>query len=194
MNVIRDCCARLGSGRLGLCLLGASLSGLAFAGGRVAIVDEAALAERWTPAPGQPHLVPGYPSNAADKSADVCVTIGYQVGSDGSTSDFSELKSWTSAHPDGLMAANEAEPFTQIAAAVVARRKFVPVGKPHAVFTSATFAFDGSQPLGEEAIRAHCQIEDLHSFVAQLQARARAQGDLESEALKRRLDVEQGRR
>ena len=44
----------------------------------------------------------------------------------------------------------------------------MPVGKPHAVFTSATFAFDGSQPLGEDAIRAHCQIEDLHAFAQRI--------------------------
>jgi hypothetical protein len=194
MNLIRDYCTRPGLRRLGICTLGVSVSCLALAGPRVAVVDEGALAERWTPAPGQPHFVPGYPGNAADKGADVCVTIGYEVGVDGTTSDFSELRSWTSAHPDGLLPADEAEPYTQIAAAVVARRKFVPVGKPHAVFTAATFAFDGSNPLGEEAIRTHCQIEDLHAFVVDLQSRSHAQGDLDSEALRRRLDIEQGRR
>jgi hypothetical protein len=179
---------------LAFVIVGALAAGLASAAARVAVVDEASLAQRWTPAPGLPHFVPGYPSNARDASADVCVAIGYEVGVDGTTSDFSELKSWTSAHPDGVLPAGEAEPYAQIAAAVVARRKFVPVGKAHAVFTTATFAFDGKHASGEEAIRAHCAIADLQAFVAQLKTRSRETGDLDSEALRRRLDIEQGRR
>jgi hypothetical protein len=180
--------------RPGLAIASALLAGLALAGPRVAIVNEASLDQTWAPAPGQPHYVAGYPSNAADASADVCVTIGFEVGTDGGTSDFTELNSWTSAHPGGALDAKEVAPYTQIAAAVVARRKFVPVGKAHAVFTSATFAFDGSSPLGEDAIRAHCQIADLEDFVTQLKAQSKKKGDLDSEALHQRLDIEQGRR
>ena len=62
------------------------------------------------------------------------------------------------------------------------------------MFTSATFAFDGSNPLGEDAIRAHCQIADLEDFVAQLQSQSKKKGDLDSEYLRRRLEIEQGRR
>ena len=180
--------------RPGFALGGALFASLALAGSRVAIVNEAALAQMWAPDPTQTHFVAGYPSNAADPSADVCVTIGYQVGDKGITSDFTELRSWTSAHPDGVLAAEEVAPYTQIAAAVVSRTRYVPVGKAHAVFTSSTFAFDGSNPLGEEAIRAHCQIDDLQDFVEQLQEQSKKKGTLDSEALHRRLDIEQGRR
>jgi len=180
--------------RLGFALAGALFAGLALAGSRVAIVNEEALAQMWAPDPTQTHFVAGYPSNAADQSADVCVTIGYQVGDKGITSDFTELRSWTSAHPDGVLAAEEVAPYTQIAAAVLSRTRYVPVGKAHAVFTSSTFAFDGSNPLGEEAIRAHCQIADLQDFVGQLQSQSKKKSDLDSEALHRRLDLEQGRR
>jgi hypothetical protein len=180
--------------RPGFAIAGALFAGLALAGARVAIVDESALAQIWAPDPTQTHFVAGYPSTAADQGADVCVTIGFEVGDKGLTSDFTELKSWTSAHPDGVLAAEEVAPYTQIAAAVVSRTRYVPVGKAHAVFTSSTFVFDGNNPLGMEAIRAHCQIEDLQDFVEQLQAQSRKKGDLDSEALHRRLDIEQGRR
>jgi len=159
--------------RPGLAIFAALAAGLACAGARIPVVDEAALPTVWSPAPGVPHYVPGYPDKVPDKSADVCITIGYSVGADGSTSGFSELNSWTSAHPDGLFVGEESDPYTQIAAAVVSRRKFVPVGKAHAVFTSATFAFDGSNPLDEQAILAHCRIADLEDFVVQLQSQSR---------------------
>jgi len=183
MNARRSC----------LFLACALAAGVAFAG-RLPVVNEAVLPTMWSPAPGVPHYVPGYPDKVADKSADVCITIGYSVGADGGTSGFSELNSWTSAHPDGLFVGEESDPYTQIAAAVVSRRKFVPVGKAHAVFTSATFAFDGSNPLDEQAILAHCRIADLEDFVVQLQAQSRKRGDLDTEALRRRLEIEQGRR
>jgi len=184
----------MNASRPGFAIAGVLFAGLALAGARVAIVNESSLADKWAPDPTQTHYVAGYPSNAADKSADVCVTIGYEVGDNGSTSDFTELKSWTSAHPDGLLAAEEAAPYTQIAAAVVSRTRYVPVGKAHAVYTSSTFAFDGSNPLGEDAIRAHCQIADLEDFVAQLKSQSKKKGDLDSEDLRRRLELEQGRR
>jgi hypothetical protein len=180
--------------RPGLVIAVALFAGLAFAGSRIAIVNESALTQMWAPDPTQRHYVAGYPSNAADPSADVCVTIGYEVGDKGTTSDFTELKSWTSAHPDGVLAAGEVAPYTQIAAAVVSRTRYVPVGKAHAVFTSSTFVFDGSNPLADEAIRAHCQIADLQDFVEQLQSQSKKKGDLDSDALRRRLEIEQGRR
>jgi hypothetical protein len=165
------------------------VAGLAFASPRVIVVSEGSLAERWTPDPAAQKVVAGYPSNAVDKSHDVCVTIGYEIGEDGKTSGFNELKSWTSGTPDGVATPVEVTPYSQIAAAVVSRYKFVPVGKPKTVFTSATFAFNGSKQAGDDAIRAHCTIANLNDFLAQLKAQGGDKGDLNKENLRRHRDA-----
>ena len=143
--------------------------GIASAGPRLAIVSEGAITDRWAPAPDQPTLVAGYPAGAADKSRDVCVSIGYMIGADGSTSEFSELRSWTSADGDAVPDAAQLGPFVQNAAAVVSRWKYVPLGKAKPVYTAASFAFDGSKTQGEAAILAHCRIPDLAAFVKDAQ-------------------------
>ena len=176
--------------RLCFAIGGLLATGIAFASGRVTIVDAGSLAQNWTPAPNVQRFSAGYPSTAIDKSHDVCVTIGYEIGTDGSTSGLSELNSWTSGSADGVATPEEITPYSQIAAAVVSRYKYVPVGKAHKVFTSATFAFDGSKAQGEAAIAAHCQIADLTDFVAQVQAKAQDKGNLDTEALRRRRNAE----
>jgi hypothetical protein len=152
------------------------VAGLASAG-RTAIVNEKQASETWKPDPTQQKFVPGYPSKAANPQSDACVTIGYLIQKDGSTTNFTELKSWNSAIPDRAPKPAESEPYVQISAAVVSRTKFVPVQpKAHPVYTSATFAFDGSKSLGEQAIRAHCLIDDLPTYVAELKEKAANQG------------------
>jgi hypothetical protein len=180
MNATRPCFAASG-------LL---VAGIAFASSRVTIVDEASLAGKWTPDPAAQKVVAGYPSTAIDKSHDVCVSIGYEIGEDGKTSGFSELNSWTSGSADGAATSQEITPYSQIAAAVVSRYKYVPVGKPHVVFTSATFAFDGSKTVGEAGIRAHCNIANLQDFVAQVQSKSQDKGNLNTEALRRKRNAE----
>jgi len=165
---------------------GLMVAGLAVANPRVAIVSASTLGEQWTPDPAVQKVVAGYPSNAVDKSHDVCVTIGYEIGEDGKTSGFGELNSWTSGTEDGAATPMEITPYSQIAAAVVSRYHYVPVGKPKKVFTSATFAFDGSKKVGEAGIRSHCEIANLKDFVAQLKSKKNDKGDLETENLRRR--------
>jgi hypothetical protein len=169
---------------------GLLLAGIACASGRVAIVDAASLAGKWTPDPTVPKVVAGYPSNAIDKSHDVCISIGYEIGEDGKTSGFSELNSWTSGSADGAATPEEITPYSQIAAAVVSRYRYVPVGKPHVVFTSSTFVFDGSKTLGEAGIRAHCDIANLEDLVAQIKSRSQEKSNLNIEALRRKRNAE----
>lgn len=163
------------------CAAGALL--LAFAAGasgRVAIVSEHEVAEKWKPAPDAPRVVVGYPASVADKLRDVCVNIGFMIEMDGSTSNFSQVKSWSSATPDGEPAAEQLRPFVQSAAAAVSMWKFVPAtDKPRQVYTSAAFVFEGSQSPGPEAIRARCRIENLTAFVNQAKSRQAQRGDLE---------------
>jgi len=152
------------------------VAGIASAG-RANIVNEKDAAQTWKPDPNGQHYVPGYPTKALNPRSDACVTVGYLIQKDGSTTNFTELKSWSSDTPDRAPKPSESEPYVQLAAAVVARTKFVPVQpKAHPVYTSATFAFDGSKSLGEDAIRAHCLIEDLPKYVAELKEKAANQG------------------
>ena len=152
-------------------------TGLAFAN-RIDIVSEAQASKLWVPDPIQRQYVAGYPDAVADKSRDVCVSIGYLIKPDGSTANFTEMKSWDGAAADGALGQAEAAPYVQVAALVVSRWRFVPIGKPHSIYTSASFAFDGSNPLGEAAIRDHCRIDDLPGFVARAKTRADSRGDL----------------
>jgi len=144
---------------------------------RIDIVSEAQAAQAWKPDPSQQQFVAGYPDAATDKSRDVCVSIGYLIKNDGTTSNYTQMSAWDNS-ADGSIRQADAQPYVQVAAAVVSRWKFVPVIKPHSIYTSATFAFDGSKALGEEAIRGHCRIDDLPTFVAQAKNRSDDRGDL----------------
>lgn len=158
---------------------GLLVAAVAVASGRIAIVSEDEAGQSWQPAPGQPVMTAGYPQAAPDKRRDVCVNIGFLIGTDGATSRFTEMKSWSSAEPHGDPAPERVQPCVQIAAAVVSRWKFVPVGrKPWSIYTSATFAFDGSRTTGPDAIKGRCRIADLADFVARAQARDSRRGGL----------------
>lgn len=146
------------------------------ASGRVGIVSEHRLAREWTPGPGHPHEV-AYPVAAADKSPDVCVSIGFMIQPDGTTTDFTELKSWSSASAEAAPSQAAVGIFVQSAAALVSRWRFVPTKpRPRPVYTSASFAFDGGHPLAPEAIRERCRIGDLAAFVARAQSSRRELG------------------
>jgi hypothetical protein len=144
---------------------------------RIDIVSEAQAARFWQPDPNATRYVAGYPDTARNKSRDVCVSIGYLIKADGTTSNYTQMSAWGNGN-DGSIRQSDAQPYVQVAAAVVSRWKFVPVVKPHSIYTSATFAFDGSKALGEDAIRGQCRIDDLPTFVAQAKMRADDRGDL----------------
>ena len=166
MNALRYCAAATA----------VFVTGLAVAD-RIDIVSEAQAARFWQPDPNATQYVAGYPDTARDKSRDVCVSIGFLIKNDGTTSNYTQMSAWGNS-ADGSIRQADAQPYVQVAAAVVSRWKFVPVVKPHSIYTSATFAFDGSKSLGEEAIRGQCRIEDLPTFVAQAKARSDSRGDL----------------
>ena len=140
--------------------------------GRVSIVSEAELGKSWSLTPETAVFVAGYPAAAADKAQDVCVNLGFKINPDGSTSDYTLMKAWSSGTSDAAALDKLSEPFVQNAAAVVQRWKFVPADKPRAVYTSATMAFRGSQASAEE-VQSHCRIADLATFVADAAARSK---------------------
>ena len=144
------------------------LVGIASAG-RPTVVNEADVGASWKLDPAQKRYAAAYPSNAKNPKSDACVTIGYLINADGSTGNFTELKAWNSDTPERAPKPAETEAYVQIAAAVISRTKFVPVApKARPVYTSATFAFAGSQSQNGDAIRAHCKIDDLPTYVAEL--------------------------
>ena len=161
-------------------LAGILVAGLATAGGRISIVSEDSASRAWTHAPGVAMVVPGYPEAAPDRTRDVCVNIGFLIDAKGTTSNFTEMKSWSSATGDETPAPELVRPYVQIAAFAISQWRFVPAAgeKPQQIFTSATIAFDGSKSLGEQAIRARCHISNLPAFVAKEASREKRRGGL----------------
>jgi hypothetical protein len=133
--------------------------------GRVGIVSENDLAKTWTLTPESARFVAGYPAAAGDKGGDVCVNLGFMIQADGSTSDYTLMKAWSSTTSDKAELDRLSAPFVQNAAAVVSRWKFVPTGKPRQLYTSATMAFRPGQ-VNPVELREHCRIDDLEQFVA----------------------------
>lgn len=73
--------------------LALALSTGALAADKIPVVNEGGIARQWTLAPGALLPVPAYPEIYKSSGAEVCVAIGYLLNPDGTTSDFSLLKS-----------------------------------------------------------------------------------------------------
>lgn len=146
------------------CLLGIAQ---ASAGERIKVKDEGGISEAWNLAPDTKLVVPPYPPEHAANKADVCVAVGYLVGKDGATSEFSMLKSWSGAKPAGDADAYWGA-FARYASAALSQWRFAPkpeVADPKPVYTVATFTFsDHPTP----ALRAHCAIPSLQMHLLEL--------------------------
>ena len=155
---------------------------------RIAIVSEGGTARNWRTSPGVVPAVPAYPGIIADKSDDVCVSVGYLLKRDGTTSDFSLLKSWT-GKDQGESSRARIDPFAQNAVAAVQQWRFVPAEGRRArlkpVYTSATFIFTTNPAADTERLRGHCAIGDLPAFVANAQAEAYRKGNLNKAQMER---------
>ncbi len=156
----------------------AGLSSAPALAGRITIVSEADSAKLWSPAPGAAQVHAGYPTTVGKPAQDVCVNIGYLIGADGSTSNFTQMKAWTSVAGDEPTP-DDVQPFVQSAAAAVSMWRLAPkTAKARSVYTSATFVFDGSKAQPREAIGAHCRIDDLEAHVAKATRDKERRGDL----------------
>lgn len=168
--------------------------GLAFVAGalaadRVTILSEGGASGFWRPASASSQPQPPYPASLADKSEDVCVSLGYMLNADGSTSDLALLTSWGSKQPKDGAGPGQYQPFTQYAAAVVKQWRFVPVDGGHAsmkpVYTAASFAFTTNAATDREQLRAHCVIADLPEFIKKAQEDAYKKGNLNKGQMQR---------
>ena len=161
----------------------------ALAAERMTVVNERAVAKDWVPDPAKSRMLPGYPSTFADKTEDACVSIGYLLNRDGSTSDFTLLKSWGAETPENSRNRSHLDALAQAAVATVQAWRFVPSSgnraKVRPIYTAATFGFTSKGPADRVAAQSHCAIADLPSFVAKAQAMAYRRGNLQKGRLER---------
>lgn len=157
------------------------LSQGAHAQDRVRIVNEGGIRSDWTLAPGATLSAPGYPGAFAKTGDDVCVAMGYRIQPDGSTSDFSLLKVWSSRSGEGEAVEGYWDAFSQASVAALQSWKFAPrpeVSKPVRVDTVATMTFTGLQSVDAATLRGKCKIEDLAAFLEQVKVDMAKRSDL----------------
>ena len=181
-------------GVFALALVASLASSISTAGDRLVIVSEGAIAKDWQPAPDQTPATPAYPSVVADKTDQVCLSVGYRLNPDGTTSDPALLKTFSARHP-GDDHADYIQPFARNAIAAVQQWRFVPVkpDKRRTLYTSATFTFGGDPA----SLRERCAIGNLPAFIAKAQAEALKRGNLskgDEERFRQRTEtLQQGR-
>jgi hypothetical protein len=166
--------------RAAMALIACGIAGVAFATTTPAIISEGGANAFWRQV--SPDAAPAYPAAAPDKSEDVCVSVGYVIKSDGTTSDFAMLRSWSSKHAKGVPSNDAYAGFAQGAVATLMQRRYAPAQASAAgavvtpVFTASSFAYSLRPDADLQAVRAHCVVEDLPGFVAKVQNNARKDG------------------
>jgi hypothetical protein len=145
----------------------------AVAGEGLSILNEGDLGSFWRPM-DETMAMPAYPGIVADKSEDVCVSVGYLLKEDGSTSDFAVLSAWGSKTDKAKPTDPHFLPFAQNALAAVQRWRYQAAAgsaKVRPIYTAATFAFStsGADPSG---VKGRCRINDLRQFITDAQAKA----------------------
>ena len=167
MNRIGLCNARGGAVLVAAILL--AISGVAVAGDQYKLANEGTIGADWALADGIKLAVPGYPAALAERGDNVCLALGYAINRDGTTSDFSVLKSWSSAAADGKEPANGYwDTFAQAGAHAVTQWKFkprAPEAEPRATYTVTTISFSGKPAMDAASLRSQCAISDLTAFM-----------------------------
>lgn len=156
-------------------------------GNRIRIADEARIGDRWSLVPGT-QLMPPYPRNYARDPEEVCMVVGYLVNPDGTTSDFSLLKSWASGSNSRSRQAFWSE-FADLASRAVAQWRYTPTdpASTEPVYTATTFVFGRR----EEALatKTHCEILGLVERLNELRYDGRA-GRLMAKGIYGRLEID----
>ncbi|MGH8074600.1 MAG: hypothetical protein ACREO4_11095 [Lysobacter sp.] len=145
-----------------LCLGG----GFAHAEGDLRIASEGDIAEQWVQVTSPTAL--GYPAQFTERGDNVCLAMGYSIRNDGTTSDFSVLKSWSSSTGAEEPVAGFWDSFAQAGASALSHWQFQPkpgVEAPDTTYTVATLGFQGKDPMDAEMLRERCSV-DIHALVA----------------------------
>lgn len=155
---------------------------------RVRIANEGGIRDRWMLADGVKLVAPGYPADFTARGDNVCMAIGYAIRPDGTTSDFSVLKSWTSSTGEKEPVEGFWDAFAQAGAGALSQWKFKPrpeVTSPEAVYTVATMSFMGREATDAAGLRGHCGISDLASLVQKQKWDKYQKGNREKNELER---------
>ncbi len=175
--------------RLLFCSLALTFCTGALAADKIPVVNEGGISNNWTLAPGATLPAPAYPEIYRSSGAEVCVAIGYLLNEDGTTSDFSLLRSWSSDEPS--QAKEEYwSLFANDASNALARWKFAPkpeVTSPKPVYTVATFLF-GAKDVA--SLRSKCAISDLALHIVQIRADRKTRRRLDAFPIYDRLDID----
>lgn len=126
---------------------------------KIRIVNEGGIRDAWTLPPGATLAGPSYPARFAAAPVEACVGIGYLINPDGTTSDFTLVRTWSEDEPperDAYWAE-----FAAAAGQALATWRFQPrpeVERPVPVYTVATFVF-GAKDV--QALRKRCTVANL---------------------------------
>ena len=173
----------------GATLVVAALLSMPFAASadKVRVANEGGIRGAWMLAPGASLPAPGYPGEFAGRADDVCVAMGYRINPDGSTSDFSLLRAWSSAGDDEPVEGYW-DAFSKASAAALQQWRFTPrpdVKTPRPVDTVATMTFTGKQVVAPAELRAKCRIGDLDAFLEQVKVDMSKRSDMNRHQLDR---------
>lgn len=170
-------------------LLGVTISMGVFAADKIQVVNEGGIGEAWALPSGTRLAVPLYPAQYAEQKAEVCVAVGFLLNEDGTTSDFSLLKSWSALEPkrgsDEYWAA-----FAGAAAEALAQWRFVPkpgIETPKPIYTAATFLFSPNDP---QQLRKRCVIPQLAERIFELRQDGRARRHMAKNDIFKQLELD----
>jgi hypothetical protein len=169
-------------------LVAAALPAFAAGDNKIRIADEGKIGDQWSMVAGS-QLMPPYPPAYAANPEEVCLVIGYLVNADGSTSDFSLLKSWTSGSNSRGRKQFWAD-FADLSSRALAQWRYTPKdasSKP--VYTAATFVC--GTPAATAATKQHCEISDLTARLVELRYDGRA-GRIMSRGIYSELAIDPG--
>ena len=152
----------------------ATVATFSLAADRLSILSEGDAGQYWRPV-AETMAMPGYPSIIADKSEDVCISVGYLLKQDGTTSDFALLNAWSSADESAKPSDKRFLAFAQNSLAAVQRWHFTSTAgasaKTQPIYTAASFAFS-TRATDAAQLRGRCQVADLADFIAKARAEA----------------------
>ena len=134
---------------------------------KIKVVNEGGIRDAWTLAPGTTLAGPSYPSRFAAAPVEACVGIGYLINPDGTTSDFTLVRSWSEGEPAVGRDEYWAE-FAGAAGQALGTWRFQPkpeVVRPVPVYTVATFVF-GARDM--QALRKRCTVANLRLRLLEL--------------------------
>ncbi len=144
-----------------------------FAADQPRIVDEGKLKERDVTSDG-PFAAPGTPASLARQGDDVCLTLGYRIDSDGTTSNYGVLKSWSSSSGEERPKGTYWDDVINASAAAVSKWKFKSASGAKAmspVYTAVTFSFSGRGNMTPDSLRGNCRVSDLTALLQDIKSK-----------------------